>query len=119
MTESESRKDERTVPAEVTIDQRLNDSEAKFHAIAECIDQMIFTAEPDGRHDYFNGRWEAFTGLSPREMQGIDQNDLVHSDDVGEVLKRTRATLEGGTPFEMEYRLRHRSGTYRRVLGRA
>ncbi len=38
-------------------EQRLRDSEAKFQAIADSVDHMIWSTRPDGFHDYFNQRW--------------------------------------------------------------
>ena len=38
-------------------EERLRESEARFQAIANAVDQMIWSTRPDGYHDYFNDRW--------------------------------------------------------------
>ena len=37
-------------------EERLRASEARFQAIADSIDQMIWSTRPDGFHDYYNQR---------------------------------------------------------------
>lgn len=44
---------------------------------------------------------------------------MFHPDDQPEAWKRWNHSLETGEPYEVEYRLRHKSGQYRWVLGRA
>src|SRR5690606_18244218 len=46
-------------------------------------------------------------------------NGMFHPDDRERAWERWRHSLETGEPYEIEYRLRHRSGEYRWTLGRA
>ena len=39
-----------------------------FRVMAESMVQKIFTANPDGTLDYFNGQWQLFTGLRPDDL---------------------------------------------------
>ena len=98
-------------------DQALQESEAKFHAIAESVDQMIFSTLPDGTHDYFNDRWTEFTGVPAGEMPSMTTADLVHPDDLSNVDRATAHSYATGDAFRMEYRLLHHSGSHRWVLG--
>ena len=41
----------------------LRESEARFQAITNSIDQMVWSARPDGFHDFFNQRWYDYTGV--------------------------------------------------------
>ena len=97
----------------------LKDSEAKFRAIANSIDQMVWSTQPDGFHDYFNERWYDFTGVPHGSTDGGGWNDVFHPDDQDRTQARWRHSLETGDPYRIEYRLRHRSGQYRWVLGSA
>ncbi len=99
--------------------QALSESEAKFHAIAESVDQMIWSTRPDGFHDYYNKRWYDFTGLSDGSTDGEAWNGMVHDDDRDRAWDVWREALASGTTYEIEYRLRHHSGTFRWVLARA
>jgi PAS domain S-box-containing protein len=97
----------------------LRESEAKFLAIANSIDQMIWSTRPDGFHDYFNDRWYEYTGVPYGSTDGGDWNGLFHPDDQERTLLAWRHALETGERYHIEYRLRHRSGAYRWVIGRA
>ncbi|OBX20815.1 hybrid sensor histidine kinase/response regulator [Erythrobacter sp. QSSC1-22B] len=98
---------------------KLRKSERKFHAIANSIDQMIWSTRPDGYHDYFNDRWYEYTGVSPGSTDGERWVGRFHPDDQQRAWERWRHSLDSGKPYEIEYRLRDRSGEYRWVLGKA
>ncbi|ODP37986.1 PAS domain S-box protein [Sphingomonas turrisvirgatae] len=97
----------------------LRESEAKFRAIANSIDPMVWSAQADGFHDYYNDRWYEFTGVPHGSTDGQGWNDMFHPDDQDRAWQVWRHCLETGEPYHIEYRLRHHSGTYRWVLGRA
>ena len=101
------------------VEQALRESESRFQAITDSIDQMIWSTLPDGNADYYNQRMYAFTGLPQGSMDGEAWSQLVHPDDRDRAWARWRHSLETGDLYEIEYRLRHRSGNYRWVLGRA
>ncbi|MSU89240.1 PAS domain-containing protein [Rhodobacteraceae bacterium 2CG4] len=100
-------------------EQQLYESEAKFQAIANSVDQMIWSTLPDGFHDYYNKRWYEFTGVPEGSTDGEAWNGMFHPDDQERAWKIWRHSLRTGEPYEIEYRLKHRSGRYRWVLGRA
>jgi len=50
---------------------------------------------------------------------GNEWSELFHPDDQGRTWARWHHALVTGEAYEIEYRLRHRSGEYRWVLGRA
>ncbi|MBC5783260.1 PAS domain S-box protein [Ramlibacter sp. USB13] len=97
----------------------LAESESKFRAITNSIDQMIWSTQADGFHDYFNDRWYEFTGVPYGSTDGQGWNDMFHPDDQKRAWAVWRHSLNTGEPYHIEYRLRHRSGAYRWVLGRA
>jgi len=100
-------------------DEALRESEARFAAIANSIDQMIWSTRPDGFHDYYNDRWYEYTGVPYGSTDGEAWNDMFHPDDRERAWTTWRRCLETGEPYHIEYRLRHRSGQYRWVIGRA
>jgi PAS domain S-box-containing protein len=97
----------------------LRESEQRFRTIAEMLPQMIWSTLPDGYHDYYNRQWYAFTGVPEGSTDGEAWNGMFHPDDQARAWGRWRHSLETGEPYEIEYRLRHASGEYRWVLGRA
>ncbi|WP_279482002.1 PAS domain S-box protein [Aureimonas sp. SK2] len=102
-----------------TSEDRLRASEAAFQTIANTIDQMIWTTQPDGFHDYYNNRWYEFTGMPYGSTDGEGWNGMFHPDDQERAWAVWRRCLETGEPYHIEYRLRHHTGEYRWVLGRA
>ncbi|WP_238482521.1 hybrid sensor histidine kinase/response regulator [Noviherbaspirillum aridicola] len=107
------------ISEQVRSEAALRESEAKFRTIADAMPQMVWSTRPDGYHDYYNQRWYDFTGMPVGSTDGASWNDMFHADDQARAWKLWRNSLETGEPYEIEYRLRHRSGEYRWVLGRA
>jgi PAS domain S-box-containing protein len=94
-------------------------SEAKFRTIADAMPQMVWSTLPDGYHDYYNEQWYSFTGVPRDSTDGDGWNGIFHPDDQERAWSTWRASLKTGKTYEIEYRLRHHSGSYRWVLGRA
>ena len=107
------------ITARRNAEERLRESEGRFQAIANSIDQMIWSTRPDGHHDYYNDRWYDYTGAPQGSTDGEAWNGLFHPDDQDRAWAVWRRSLGTGEPYHIEYRLRHRSGHYRWVLGRA
>ncbi|NBC34486.1 MAG: PAS domain S-box protein [Alphaproteobacteria bacterium] len=97
----------------------LATSEARFRTMTEAMPQMVWSTRPDGYHDFFNARWYEFTGAPAGATDGLGWCNLFHPDDQGQMWEKWTRCLETGEPYESRYRLRHHSGEYRWVLGRA
>ncbi len=95
------------------------DSEAKFRTIANAMPQMVWSTLPDGFHDYYNDRWYDFTGAVPGDTDGERWAEMFHAEDRENAWRRWSHSLATGDTYEVQYRLRHRTGVYRWVLGRA
>jgi len=100
-------------------ERALSESEARFRAITNAMPQMVWSTRPDGFHDYYNDQWYAFTGVPYGSTDGEGWNGMFHPDDQHAAWARWSHSLATGEPYEIEYRLRHRDGGYRWVLGRA
>lgn len=107
------------VTGAVRTEAALRESEARYEAIVNSIDQMIWSALPNGDHDYFNDRWYAFTGAAPGSTYGTGWKDMFHPDDQERARVAWQHCIGTGEPYYIEYRLRHHSGRYRWVVGRA
>ena len=97
----------------------LRESDARFETLADALPHMVWSTLPDGYHDYYNARWYEFTGVPAGSTDGEAWNDMFHVDDQERAWERWRQSLASGEPYEIEYRLRHRSGEYRWTIGRA
>jgi PAS domain S-box-containing protein len=80
---------------------------------------MVWSTLPDGFHDYYNARWYEYTGVPAGSTDGEGWNGMFHPEDQDRAWGVWRHSLETGDLYEIEYRLRHHSGQYRWVLGRA
>ena len=107
------------IGAQVTAEEKLSVSEAKFDILTDAMPQMVWSTLPDGHHDYYNAQWYAFTGVPIGSTDGEAWNGMLHPDDQERAWARWRHSLETGEPYEIEYRLKHHSGEYRWALGRA
>lgn len=100
-------------------EKALRESEAKFRTIADAMPQIVWSTLPDGHHDYYNRRWYEYTGAPPGSLDGGHRTEMFHPEDQQKAWEVWRHSLETGESYEIEYRLRHHSGAYRWVLGRA
>ena len=109
----------RTASERLRSELALQVSEAKFRTIADAMPQMVWSTLPDGYHDYYNHQWYSFTGVNEGSTDGHEWNGMFHPDDQERSRKLWQHSLASGETYEVQYRLRHRSGEYRWVLGRA
>jgi PAS domain S-box-containing protein len=100
-------------------EQTLRDGEARFRELADSMPQIVWTAGPEGHFDYYNQRWYEYTGR-PEGIRG-DQSwtDVVHPDDQKECLARWHSATQSGDAYEIEYRLKEKTGAYHWFLRRA
>ncbi|MEJ8757822.1 PAS domain-containing protein [Pontibacter sp. H259] len=102
------------------LQKQLEESEKEMRFMANSIPQMIWTARPDGYHDYFNKRWMDYTGLNLEESIGMIWNEMLHPDDRERAWERWQYSLRTGEYYEIEYRFKNGfNGTYRWFLGQA
>ena len=104
------------VTAQVKANAALVESEARFRTLAEALPQIIWSADGDGRHDYFNSRWFDFTGLDPAAVDADTWKALIHPDDRERVAAAWSTSRGTGGRYQIEYRFRHHSGMYRWLL---
>lgn len=98
---------------------KLADEQARTIFILESLPVLIWTTTPDGRADYFNPRWLAFTGHSLPDDLGAAWLSSVHPADQAALAARWQQHLGSGELFQAEYRLRRADGDYRWILARA
>ena len=107
------------VTEQVMKQQAAEAGEARFRQIADAMPQMVWSALPDGYHDYYNRRHYEFAGVSPDETIGQDWGAIIHPDDLPRTQQVWAHCLATGEPYKIEYRLRHHSGDYHWMLARA
>jgi PAS domain S-box-containing protein len=93
-------------------------SERRYRDLAESLPNIVWTALPSGRLDYFNRRWFEYTGVSV-ERAGGRWDEAMHADDRATCDLEWHRALATGEPHEVECRLRRADGVYRWHLCRA
>ncbi len=103
------------------IQNALKEREEQFRQLADSMPQIVWTAQPDGRLDYYNKKWYDFTGFE----QGMDadaaRSEILHPDDVEFCRQTWYNSVRTGKNYHIEYRFKNRKapGTYCWYLGRA
>lgn len=94
-------------------------SEHQFRLLAETIPNLVWTAEPNGVHDYFNRRWYQYTGYSEDTPVELQWAESLHPDHRRSAEAEWKACYLRGEPFQMEYLRRRKDGVYHWFLARA
>lgn len=92
--------------------QALQASEERFRQLADSMPQLVWTAEPDGRVDYFNSRLSLFTTCGP-------WRPAVNDEDRTRTVKAWKSAVRTGSPYEIEHRVQIAGGRFRWFLTRA
>ena len=98
------------------VENALRQSEQQLRVITEATPVMIWLAGTDKLCYYFNKSWLDFVGRTIQQEIGNGWAENVHPDDFERCLQIYLSHFDTRQPFEMEYRLRHRSGEYRWIL---
>jgi len=95
-------------------EQKLRQNEEDLRTITDAIRQTIVVLAPDGTTIYANRVALDLTGLTVDEVndKGFFERAF-HPDDVDRVREERRVGLLEGLPFELEMRIRFRTGDYR------
>jgi two-component system cell cycle sensor histidine kinase/response regulator CckA len=95
------------------IRRQLEAKEKLFRLITENAADMIALVDTDGRRIYNSLSYQRVLGYSPSELQRSSSFEQIHPDDRERVMtagKETRLTGEGKP---LEYRIRHKDGSWR------
>ena len=91
-----------------------------FHRmVVDNVPHMIWTATPEGRVDFVNGRFFDYVGRPAEALAGADWREFVHPQDRPYASSRWVRALKSGEPFECQYRFRRADGAYRWHLAAA
>lgn len=97
----------------------LRESETLFRQLVGSLPQLTWMCRTDGLYDYVSPQWEAFTGVSEARLSGSRWLDQVHPEDRSRLTDVLSSSVAEGEPCEVEFRLRHHSGTFHRFQTRA
>ncbi|WP_375419008.1 PAS domain-containing protein [uncultured Hymenobacter sp.] len=100
------------------VEQALDEEQDRTRFILENLPVMIWTSTAEGVFDYYNARWQAYTGQTAQTGRDWQAAQLVHPDDEARVAREISQAVAAGREYQVEFRLRRHDGQYRWMLGR-
>ncbi|WP_209348881.1 PAS domain-containing protein [Pontixanthobacter sp. CEM42] len=95
----------------------LQQSERRLRTLIDSLPDIAFSIRADGSFDYVNAQFEEVVGVdSPQQAE--DWRPVIHPDDHEPLFTEWYDTFAKGEPFEGEFRLKQRDGSYRWSLTR-
>jgi PAS domain S-box-containing protein len=91
----------------------------ELDAIIHTAPDIIFSRQDTGLRDYISDRFYDYTGAAPGSGNGLGWIDYVHPEDKESATAKWVNSVELGTNYEAEYRLRSKDGEYRWFRSRA
>ncbi len=103
----------------VETDRALQESLARFRALAEGAPVGIFEWDVHGGCTYVNARWCEAAGIDADHAMGDGWGDALHPEDRERVAASWEAAVSVGADFAAGYRFLHADGQIRWMQGRA
>ena len=84
-----------------------------FQAVTENAADMIALVDVKGRRLYNSPAYKRVLGYSPSELSETSSFEQIHPDDRMRVLEAAREARESGVGKRLEYRIKHKDGSWR------
>jgi len=95
------------------IRRKLAEREQLFHLITENAADMIAVIDGNGQRLYNSPAYQKILGYAPEELAGTSSMDQIHPDDRARVLEASAKAQSTGRGERLEYRIRHKDGSWR------
>ena len=102
-----------------SVRKQLIEGEELFRLITENAADMIAVVDTHGERLYNSPSYEKILGYTPEELSGTTATDQIHAEDRDRVLKAASDARRTGIGTTLEYRMRHKDGTWRTLESRA
>jgi len=99
-------------------EEALRESERYFRTLANATPQLVWTADPDGRVDYYNERYKEYSGIERKPDGGFQWAPVLHPDDVAATVRAWDHAVRTGEPYQIEHRVQRADRTYHWHLSR-
>jgi PAS domain S-box-containing protein len=93
--------------------KRLLEAEKLFYLIGDNGADLIAIVDTQGRRLYNSPSYEKVLGYSQEELKSTGGLEQIHPDDQAEVIAAAEEAKRTGTGRRLEYRIRHKDGTWR------
>ncbi|MCA1778064.1 MAG: PAS domain S-box protein, partial [Xanthomonadaceae bacterium] len=87
---------------------------ARLRQMAESMPMLVWNADSEGQIDFLNQRVLDYTGTAEQsELLGDQWLKIIHPEDQERTLAMWIRSVETGTPYSFEFRIRDANGNYR------
>jgi PAS domain S-box-containing protein len=93
--------------------RQLDDRNRLFRMITENAADMIAVVDAAGRRLYNSPAYQRVLGYSPDDLRTISGMDQIHPDDRSRVITAAERARVTGRGEQLEYRIRHKDGSWR------
>jgi PAS domain S-box-containing protein len=100
-------------------EEELRQGEVRFRMLANSMPQLAWTANADGRVDYFNERYKEYQGIERMSNGSFQWSPTLHDEDKAPTVTKWNQAVQMGKPYQIEHRTLHKDGRYRWHLSRA
>ncbi|HEY9808480.1 MAG TPA: PAS domain S-box protein [Halomicronema sp.] len=107
---------QRDITISKKLQESLEESEKRFHILADTAPVLIWMSDTNKLCNYFNKVWLEFTGRTFEQESGNRWTENLHPDDYQTCLHTYTTSFDKRESFQMEYRLRRHDGKYRWLL---
>ena len=95
------------------IRRQLSESQQVFRLISENAADMIAVVDVEGRRIYNSQSYERVLGYSPEDLQRSSAFEQIHPEDRERVREASLEARRTGIGKTLEYRMRHKNGSWR------
>jgi PAS domain S-box-containing protein len=95
------------------IRRRLGERERLFQLITENAADMIAVIDRNGQRLYNSPAYQKVLGYDPEELAATSSMDQIHPEDRARVLEAAEKARNTGRGERLEYRIRHKDGSWR------
>jgi two-component system cell cycle sensor histidine kinase/response regulator CckA len=99
--------------------KELLQREELFRLITENAADMIAVVDSNGRRLYNSPSYQKILGYTDQELKSTNALDQVHAEDTEKVLKAAAEARRTGLGTALEYRMRHKDGSWRVLESKA
>jgi PAS domain S-box-containing protein len=93
--------------------RRLNERDDLFRLITEKAADMIAVVDTKGHRVYNSPSYERILGYSPEQLEATSSFEQIHPDDHEKIKEAAAEASRSGVGRRIEYRMRHRDGSWR------
>ncbi|MBZ5573599.1 MAG: diguanylate cyclase, partial [Acidobacteriia bacterium] len=93
--------------------RQLAERDQLFQLISENAADMIALVDKDGHRLYNSPAYQRVLGYSPEELKHTSSLEQIHPDDQPRVLQAAEKARQSGHGERVEYRIRHKNGSWR------